>query len=66
MLVLARKKGERVFLGDGIVVTVLDVGRRSVRLGFTAPAELPVHREEVRLRAAAKERRTQSVKLETS
>ena len=38
MLVLSRKVGERVVIGDNIVVTVLEVKGRQVRLGFEAPA----------------------------
>ena len=49
MLVLARKIGERVIIGDGIIVTVVDVrSDMTVRLGFTAPAETRVDREEIR------------------
>ena len=55
MLVLRRKLGERVGIGDGIVVTVLRIGRDNVRLGFEAPSEIPVHREEVAKRIAAAE-----------
>lgn len=47
MLVLARKKGERVIIGDDIIITVVDVSRDKVRLGFDAPKEISVHREEI-------------------
>jgi len=47
MLVLSRKPGERVQIGSTIEVRVLATGRRTVRLGFSAPAEVPIHREEV-------------------
>lgn len=47
MLVLSRKYGERITIGDGIMVTVLAVRGDRVELGFTAPAEVPIHREEV-------------------
>jgi carbon storage regulator len=53
MLVLSRKQDQRVKLGDGIVVTVLRVGRDRVRLGIDAPPEVHVLRGELELQAAA-------------
>ena len=47
MLVLSRKRGERIVIGDDITVTVLEVRGDRVKLGFTAPAEVPIHRAEV-------------------
>ena len=47
MLVLTRKKGEKVWIADTIEVTVLEVRGDKVRLGIFAPAEMPIHREEV-------------------
>lgn len=47
MLVLSRKRGERVIIGRDVEVTVLKVGRNRVKLGISGPAEVPVHREEV-------------------
>jgi len=47
MLVITRKPGERVRLGDDITVTVLDVVGSTVRLGIDAPSEIPVFRHEV-------------------
>jgi len=47
MLVLSRKVGERVLIGDGIVVQVLEVSGRQVRLGIQAPADLRIWREEL-------------------
>ena len=48
MLVLSRKTGERVWIGDEIVVTVVRVSGGGVRLGIEAPHELPVVREELK------------------
>ncbi len=48
MLVLSRKCGERIVIGDTICVTVLQVHGDRVKLGFTGPSEVPIHREEVR------------------
>jgi carbon storage regulator len=47
MLVLSRKIGERIVIGDGIVVTVLQVDGRKVRIGIDAPSDVPVFRREL-------------------
>lgn len=47
MLVLSRKIGESVVIGDGIVVSVLDVRGDSIRIGIKAPRDVPVNRSEV-------------------
>jgi carbon storage regulator len=47
MLVLTRKKGERVMVGDDIVVTIIDVRGDGVRIGFDAPRGVPIQRAEV-------------------
>jgi carbon storage regulator len=53
MLVLSRKCGESIVIGNGITVTVVDVRGDRVRLGFNAPAEVPIHRKEVQQRIDA-------------
>jgi carbon storage regulator len=47
MLVLSRKLDESIMVGDTIVITVCDIVGDKVRLGITAPTEIPVHRQEV-------------------
>ncbi len=47
MLVLSRKKGERVVINNNIIVEVIEVRGDKVRLGIEAPKEMPVHRQEV-------------------
>ena len=47
MLVLSRKVGERILIGDRIVVTVAKLGNGQVRLGIEAPREISVFREEI-------------------
>jgi carbon storage regulator len=47
MLVLSRKRDERIVIGDNIVITVVEVRGDKVRLGIEAPVEVPVHRQEV-------------------
>lgn len=47
MLVLTRKSNQSIVIGDDVVVTVLEVRGDHIRLGITAPRDVPVHREEV-------------------
>lgn len=47
MLVLTRRVGETLMLGDAITVTVLGVKGNQIRIGITAPKDVAVHREEV-------------------
>ncbi len=53
MLVLSRKRNERIMIGDSIIVTVVDFYQNSVRIGISAPAEVPVHRQEIAERIIA-------------
>jgi len=48
MLILSRKVGERIIIGDNIFIDVVDMRGSRVRIGITAPQEIPVDREEVR------------------
>lgn len=52
MLVLSRKVGERILIGDKIAVTVVTVNGNRVRLGIDAPADLTVVREELAQRSS--------------
>lgn len=47
MLVLSRKRNEKIVIGDEITVTVLEVRGDQVQLGIDAPRRIPVHRFEV-------------------
>jgi carbon storage regulator len=47
MLVLSRHRDESIIIGDNIVITVVDIRGDKVRLGISAPSEIPVHRQEV-------------------
>lgn len=47
MLVLTRRQGETLMIGDNIEVTVLGLVGRQVRIGINAPKEISVHRREV-------------------
>ncbi|MDF1822305.1 MAG: carbon storage regulator CsrA [Alcanivoracaceae bacterium] len=50
MLILTRRVGETLMVGDDVTVTVLGVKGNQVRLGVNAPKEVAVHREEIYLR----------------
>ena len=47
MLVFTRKRDQTIMIGEGIEVRVLRIGRDGVRLGVSAPVDVPVHRREV-------------------
>ena len=49
MLVLSRKIGERILIGDEIAVTVVQVGHGAVRLGVEAPRKFSIVREELKV-----------------
>jgi len=50
MLVLSRRQGEAIVVDDKVTVTVLELRGDRVKLGFTGPAEVPIHRQEVHRR----------------
>ena len=62
MLILSRKTGESIHVGDSVTVTVLGVARGQVKLGIAAPRELTVHREEVYLRIQEEKSRGDAAK----
>jgi len=57
MLVLSRMKNESIMVGDNIKITVVEIRGERVRLGFDAPVEVPVHRQEVFEAIKAREER---------
>lgn len=65
MLILTRRIGETLVIGDQIQVTVLGVKGNQIRLGIDAPREVPVHREEV-YRRIRNEREAQSVEARSA
>lgn len=54
MLVLSRKLGEKIMIGENIVVTVVKIDRNQIRIGIDAPVDVPVYREEIDPNAAAR------------
>ena len=63
MLILSRKIGECITIGDRIKVYVVDIRGKQVRLGIEAPSDAPVHREEVFQRILAENRLAAQVDL---
>lgn len=47
MLVLSRKGGENIWIGETICITVLSIDRNKVRIGIVAPGDTPIHRQEL-------------------
>jgi carbon storage regulator CsrA len=56
MLILTRRTGETIMIGDEVTITVLGVKGDQVRLGVTAPKVIPVHRQEIYDRIEAEKR----------
>ena len=47
MLIITRRPGEKIMVGDDVVVEVIEVHGSSVRIGIAAPKSIPVYREEI-------------------
>ena len=47
MLIITRRPGEKIMIGDDIVVHVIEIVGNSVRIGIEAPRSIPVYREEI-------------------
>lgn len=47
MLIITRRPGEKLMIGDDVVVEVIEVSGSSVRIGIDAPKSIPVYREEI-------------------
>lgn len=58
MLILGRKVGEKVMIGDNIIVSVCGIHGHQIRLGFEAPDEIEVHREEIYNKKINKEKKS--------
>ena len=64
MLVLSRQKDQTIMIGDKIEITVVDIRGDKVRIGISAPAQIPVHRKEVYEAIKQENRKAAAVKLE--
>jgi carbon storage regulator len=53
MLILTRRVGETIMIGDNVTVTVLGVKGHQIRIGVNAPSDVSVHREEIYRRIEA-------------
>ncbi len=47
MLVLSRKLGEKIYIGENVCITVVDIDRGKIRLGIEAPRDVPIYRQEL-------------------
>ncbi len=64
MLILTRKVGESVAIGDDIQVSVVEIKGTQVKLGIRAPRDVTVHREEIYLKIQEENRRAAQVSTE--
>lgn len=64
MLILTRRLGEGIQIGEGITVKVVDVKGKHVKIGITAPNELPIYREEIYEKIQAENRLSSSLSMD--
>jgi carbon storage regulator len=64
MLILTRRVGETIVIGDDVVVTVLGIKGNQVRIGINAPKDVSVHREEIYQRIQQEKNTTPVAKQE--
>jgi carbon storage regulator len=64
MLVLSRKLGEKIYIGENICITVVDIDRGKIRLGIDAPRNVPIYRQELLpLKASTEEAAAQATSV---
>ena len=64
MLVVTRKSGEQICLGDDVTITVLEISGSTVRLGIEAPSDVPIFRGEIWAEVQAENRAAASVSID--
>lgn len=65
MLVLSRKLGEKIYIGENVCITVVDIDRGKIRLGIEAPRDVPIYRQEL-LPLAQQQARAEALKDATA
>ena len=65
MLILTRRTGETLHIGDDVTVTVLEVKGRQVRIGIDAPKTIAVHRAEIYKRIKKEEKEREQTIMDT-
>jgi len=65
MLILTRRVGETLIIGDDVVVTVLGIKGNQVRIGINAPKDVSVHREEIYQRIQQEKNATPTAETDT-
>jgi carbon storage regulator len=64
MLILTRRLGEGIQIGEGITVKVVDVKGKHVKIGITAPNEVPIYREEIYEKIQTENRLSSSLSMD--
>ncbi len=64
MLILTRRVGETLVIGDDVTITILGIKGNQARIGINAPKDLPVHREEIYLRIQREKNNSESDMIE--
>jgi carbon storage regulator len=63
MLILTRRVGERITIGDDVFLTILEIRGRQVRVGIEAPPHTMIHREEIYTRIQEENRRASEMDM---
>jgi len=62
LLVLTRKKGEKIRINDDIIIEILEVNSGTIKLGFTAPSNVKIYRDELYTKIVDENRSAKSIK----